>query len=270
MVELHRLQLDSGPAVCWREWGAGQPLIMLHGWSMSSAVFSEVAPLLADRYRILCPDLPAHGESEPLSECTLAAFGEAIARWAEQLNLDAPALLGWSLGGQVAQLLASQQRLPLSRLLLISTTPRFCQGPDWAHGLPQTQLRALERNLGRAYEKTLGEFFNLQFSAAELSPERYREILKFAVRSSRLPNSADSRRALQILGAEDLRTCLPAIKVPTLVMHGRSDQIIPVAAGEYLADRIADSQREFLSDVGHAPFFSRPKDCVTRWREFLQ
>lgn len=269
MAEVHSIALPTGRLLSWREWGSGKPLIMLHGWSMSSAVFSEVAIPLAEQYRVLCPDLPGHGESEPAPSCSLGGFAEGIASWGRQLALGRAALLGWSLGGQVAQQLAITQQLELSRLLLVAATPRFCQTAGWPHGLPGTQLHALERNLGRAYEKTLGDFFRLQFSADEISKQRFREILQFAVRSSCLPVAAEAQKSLRILGQEDLRDRLDAIDLPTLVMHGQRDRIIPVAAGEYLAERIPGVQLELLSDVGHAPFFSRPKECVARWREFL-
>lgn len=261
--------LPTGETFAWREWGTGRPLIMLHGWAMSAVVFSEVAALLADRFKVFCPDLPGHGGSDPLTDCRLASFAAAIAQWGQQLQLFDCALLGWSLGGQVAMQVAVDAQLSLQRLLLISTTPRFCQAEDWPHGLPTTQVKALDRNLGRAYEKTMGDFFNLQFAGEELPKQRYRQILAFAVRAGTLPERELARALLRELGAADLRQLLPSIQLPTLVMHGDLDQIIPPEAGAYLARQIAGAQFFRMSDVGHAPFFSDPQKVVRQWRKFL-
>jgi len=263
-------RLEQDIQFTWRETGSGQPLVMLHGWSMSSAVFSEVAELLEKNFRVLCPDLPGHGGSDPVNECSLPAFAERIGSWMRFLQLSRAALLGWSLGGQVAMQLALQNPQPVSHLLLVAATPRFCQAPGWSHGLPETQLRALDRNLARAYEKTMGDFFNLQFSGENMPKERYREILRFAVRPSQLPALASARETLTVLGTSDLRNDLRSIAQPTQILHGEADQIIPVAAGRYLAEQIPQSEIHVMPGVGHAPFFSRPEESVKLWLDFLQ
>ncbi len=266
---LQGCQVADGRQLCWREWGDGPPLIMLHGWSMSSVVFTEVAENLGQTFRVLCPDLPGHGGSEPIAATSLSSFADIIAQWSCSLQLAPAALLGWSLGGQVALQLAFAKSIQLTRLLLVSTTPRFCRSTDWTHALPTTQLKALDRNLSRAFEKTMGDFFNLQFLGEDLSKERYRQILQFAVRTSQLPKSAYARQVLQILGTSDLRRQLADIELPVQILHGEIDQIIPLTAGRFLADKIPAATFEPLAGVGHAPFFSKPEACVSRWLDFL-
>lgn len=273
MNELPQLQvreLPNGRKLAWREWGAGEPLILLHGWSMSSAVFSEVATRLSAHYRVLCPDLSGHGQSDPLATPSLDGFASAIEQWSAQSGFTSVRLLGWSFGGQVAIQIAANGNLLLQKLLLVSTTPCFCRTDDWQHGLPKTQVKALERNLGRAYEKTLGDFFNLQFVGEELSKQRYRQILTFSVRSSCLPTLKNACKSLSILSGADLRHVLADIKLPVLVMHGELDQIVPVAAGAYLADKFPNAEFCRMPAIGHAPFFSCPEETASRWLNFLQ
>lgn len=179
-------------------------------------------------------------------------------------------MLGWSLGGQVALQLASEKSLDIGRLLLVATTPRFCQSEDWAAGLPETQVRALDRNLRRAFEKTLGDFFNLQFAGEQMSKERYRQILAFAVRTGRLPQPAAASRILNLLSEADLREQLPTIQVPVQLLHGELDQIIPLAAGQYLAQHLADATLVSLPGIGHAPFFSLAEKSLECWLDFLK
>ncbi len=269
-IQMHQCQLSDGRQFSWRECGSGTPLIMLHGWSMSSAVFSEVAVQMAEKFRVLCPDLPGHGESDPVANNCLDTYSATIENWAGRLGLSTAVLLGWSLGGQVAMQLVLRKKLWFSQLVLVATTPFFCQEKDWSHGLPRTQIRALERNLGRNYTKTLGDYFQLQFSGEDLDQKRFQEIVKFAVRTAKLPEPKVAKEALQLLANVDQRKKLFAIDLPVLVMHGDLDQIIPYSAGCNLAAQIPCAQWILLSGVGHAPFFSRPEESVSRWFEFLQ
>lgn len=271
-VEFSRqhLRLSAGRRACWRELGSGPPLVMLHGWSMTSAVFTEVAQLLAGRFRVLCPDLPGHGESEPLARTSLEGMAAAVHEWLSILEVKNPALLGWSLGGQVALELVLRQPRYVEKLLLVASTPCFCCKKDWPHGLPETQIKVLERNLQRAYEKTMGDFFKLQFVDEELPSDRLREILRFAVRPVGLPDPGQALSALRVLGRIDMRSQLSRVAPQTLVMHGDLDKIIPIGAGQYLAEKIPVSRFERMPNTGHSPFFSHPDDAVHIWEDFLK
>lgn len=267
--DLHFHALKDGRKLAWRQSGKGRPLVMLHGWSMSGAVFAEVAKELSSHFQVFCPDLSGHGWSEA-GAISLEALVRDLCEWLSALRIERPALLGWSLGGQVAIPLALAENLSVERLILMSTTPCFCQKGDWAHGLPVTQVRTMKRQLQRAYLKTLGDFFDLQFSSGELSAERRREVLAFAVRPSRIADPENCIDALEILSSEDLRDSLPSLTCQTLVLHGSNDQIIPCGAGEYLAETIQGARFHCLQGIGHAPFISRPGECVEQIRRFLQ
>jgi pimeloyl-[acyl-carrier protein] methyl ester esterase len=270
LPDLQFTQLKNGQKIAWREWGKGTPLVMLHGWSMSSAVFSEVALLLADHYRLLCPDIPGHGGSDSISNCSLDGFAQSILEWLRYLDLDQFQLLGWSLGGQIAIHIATHNPAPLEKMILVAGTPCFCQIDGWQYGLPEVQVKVLDRNLSRVYEKTMSDFFYLQFIGEELSPERYRQIIAFAVCPVRLPEPFAARETLKVLGQSDQRESLADVRCPTLVMHGELDRIVPVGAGDYLAAEISESSLIRLPDIGHAPFFSRPQEVVAQWHDFLQ
>jgi len=267
--DLKMLQLDHG-RFCWRESGEGRPLVLLHGWSMSHAVFSELADLLSADYRLLIPDLPGHGESATVDPCDLKSFSQLLAVWLDNLGLDQVDLLGWSLGGQVALQFCADYQLRVRRLILLSSTPRFCIGDTWSAGLSQTKLRTLRRGLQMRYLATMGEFFDLQFEGEDLSSDRRREILRFAVRPAGLPEPENAISTLKILGQEDLRSLLDLIEHDSLIVHGENDQIIPLTAGEYLSEKLQHGQLVSLPSVGHAPFLSCPTLLVQLIKEFCR
>ncbi len=262
--------LDDGRSVAYRETGAGRPLILLHGWSMSSAVFSETLPALADHFRVLAPDLRGHGSSSGASGYTLDDLTDDVRGWLEKLEVDSFDLLGWSLGGQVALRLASQLGPRVQRLLLVAATPCFVKRADWTAGLPEGQVKAMARGLRRRYEETLEDFFQRQFVAGEVSAERLLQIKAFAapMAGDRIPAAEPILAALETLLTTDLRRELKELHVPTLVLHGEGDEIIPCDAGRYLAANLPHGSFFSLADTGHAPFLTHPEQCCNLLREF--
>lgn len=264
----HCFNLADGRQLTWYEIGQGRPLVLLHGWSMSAAVFSEMAGVLASDFRLLIPDLPGHGGSSASSRNTLAGIAADLVPWLSTVVREPVSLVGWSLGGMLSLEIAGQRVLPVDRLVLIGTTPRFTLNDDWTFGLPPAQVRALARNLARRFEATLGDFFSLAFAGENISKERLRTIRNFAVRQSSLPDHAVALDLLNMLAVQDQRAILPDITPPTLVLHGELDQIAPVAAGRYLAEVLPQGVFAGFAGVGHGPFLSKPRDVVAKIREF--
>ena len=102
----HSFILKDGRKLAYREAGSGDALVLLHGWSMSSAVFTEAFPFFQDRFRVLAPDLRGHGDSDPGPGYSLDALAGDLSEWLQGLRLCDIRLLGWSLGGQIALTLA--------------------------------------------------------------------------------------------------------------------------------------------------------------------
>lgn len=265
-------KLSDGRRLAYRRSGEGPALILLHGWAMSSVVFNEVMADLERDFTVLVPDLRGHGDSDPGPGYGCDALATDLAEWIIALDLQDAALLGWSMGGEVALSLASvpELRRRLRSLVLVATTPRFVAGDDWTSGLPATQIRALARDLRRSYLKTMGDFFSLQFQGESLTPARYQQILRFAVRAGRLPEPEVALAGLETLASEDLRVLLGQLRLPTLVIQGGLDAIVLPAAGEFLAATIPQATLELWPDVGHAPFFSDPQRFCGLLRNFLR
>lgn len=260
-------RLANGRRLAWREAGTGPPLLLLHGWCFSSLVFAEALAAFCPDYRVLAPDLPGHGVSDPAADEGFVALAADLREWLAALSLDRIRLLGWSMGGQVALALAAA--LPpeqVERLLLVAATPRFCAADDWPHGLPEGQVRALERQLRRDYPAALRDFRERMLAGEELPSARRQRI---AALIAPPPASADALAALAALRREDQRCRLAALDCPTLVQHGELDNITLPGAARTLAEEIAGARLEMLPGIAHAPFLSRPDEVFAQWRTFL-
>jgi pimeloyl-[acyl-carrier protein] methyl ester esterase len=264
----NRCNLPDGRVLTWYEAGRGKPLVLLHGWAMSAAVFSEVVALLAADFHLLVPDLPGHGRSAPAAQNNLAGISEILVSWLAAVVKGPLGLVGWSLGGMLSLEIARQQVLPVDRLVLVSTTPRFTLGDGWDFGLPLAQVRALARNLERRFEATLADFFALSFAGEQIDSERLLTIRRFAVKRSPLPGHAAARGLLDVLAAQDQRASLAEIQQPALILHGDQDRIAPVAAGQYLAERLPRGNFSSFAGIAHGPFLSQPMTAAAQIREF--
>ena len=263
------MALADGRQIGWRERGEGPAVILLHGWGMSSAIFTEALEALSDRFRVLAPDLRGHGISDSGSGYGLDDFASDLRQWIDALGLSEVRLLGWSLGGEVALTLLPSLRCRVDRLALVSTTPCFTVSDDWHEGLPSAQVRAMARDLKRNLQRAMGDFFMLQFDGETRSRQRLKEILDFSVRNSSLPPLDVALEALETLRTSDLRHLLPEIDCPTLVMHGLLDRIVPPGAAEKLSESLPQGRLRVYEGVGHAPFLSCPDMVFQEWRDFF-
>ena len=257
--------LPDGRQLNYLDVGQGPVLVLLHGWGMSSGIFTDIVDALAKDYRLLIPDLRGHGLSDVGAGYALSDFAADFTIWFNCLGLERCNLIGWSFGGQIALQLLAEKVLPIDRLILVSSTPKFCQSAEWQHGLPETQVRAMQRQYRRNSETTLAEFMARMFVGEENAT-----LLAAKARQKNIAPEPDAgAQSLATLNSADIRDRLATISVPALIHHGKDDTIIPPSAGEYIADQISGAECVVWNDVGHAPFLSRPQASQSLWKEFL-
>jgi pimeloyl-[acyl-carrier protein] methyl ester esterase len=252
------LLLPDDRNFAWRASGCGAPLILIHGWGSSSAIYNALMRHLPDNH-CLAPDLPGYGASTAAAKVDLTALCDDFIAWFDALGLKAVNLLGWSLGGILAQELAARFPRRIERLILVSTTPRFVSGPNWPHGLTDTAVRALARDFKRTPALTLETFWRLQFQGESSTPPPLVPEIEMAT----------ALGGLELLRQVDLRQRLSEITTPTLVLHGSDDVIIPIAAGHYLATSLPNAYLHEANSYGHAPFYSAAAPVSAVIRQFL-
>jgi pimeloyl-[acyl-carrier protein] methyl ester esterase len=234
--------------------GAGPPLVLLHGWAMHGGLFAPLLPSLARRFRVHVVDLPGHGHSTGVVPATLDALVDVVAAPfdAEREPLR---VLGWSLGGQVAMRWAMRARGRVSRVALVATTPRFTAAPDWPHAMSAETLGRFGDELAGSWRSTLQRFLALQVHGSDADRATLatmRRHLHARVEPSRPALAA----ALALLASIDLRSIVGDVKVPSLVVAGERDALVPAAAGTWLAAALPDARLERIAGAAHVPFLS--------------
>lgn len=231
---------------------SAKPLIALvHGWGMNGRVFDALADQLGTDFEVRALDLPGHGGRETLTHNTLQSWADDLAR---QLP-DGTTVLGWSLGGQVAMRAACDHPHKISRLILLASTPRFVQAGDWAHGMARTDLQEFGAALVADPQATLLRFLSLQ-TRGMAGQKTVLQQLRQTMLAAPVAHAAALSGGLSILDDTDLRTELPHLLQPTLVVHGALDTLTPPAAGAWLANALPDGRLLEIPRAAHAPHLS--------------
>jgi pimeloyl-[acyl-carrier protein] methyl ester esterase len=250
--------------------GSGPDLVLLHGWSLNLGVWAGLTRELAERFRIIAIDLPGHGRSDwdPRASTPAAQawrVHETLAPLTERY-----ALLGWSLGGQLAIDLAAALPAGVERLALIATTPKFIAAPGWRCGAPRPLLARLIHRLHVEGERAVSDFLALQVrGSAPGTALRALATLREALRTHGTARLDALVSGLARLRDSDLRRALPLLRVPVLVIAGQRDRVIRPAAARALAAGLTDASYVEIAGAAHVPFLSHPVQFVKHLTRFL-
>jgi pimeloyl-[acyl-carrier protein] methyl ester esterase len=250
--------------------GRGPDLVLLHGWSLNLRVWQDLARELTEHFRVIAIDLPGHGRSDwDPHASTPAAQAWRVHETLASLT-GRYALLGWSLGGQLALDLAAAMPAEIVRLVLVATTPKFVAAPGWRCGTPRQLLARLTHRLHTEGERAVSDFLALQVrGSAPRTAERVLAMLRAAVLTHGAAHLDALVSGLARLRDGDLRRSLPQVRVPALVFAGQRDRIIRPAAARALAAALPDARYVEIAGAGHVPFLSHPGQFTRQLMRFL-
>ncbi len=244
---------------------AGSPLLFIHGWGMHSGMWGNALDTLSERYAISAVDLPGHGYSRKNGKA------RTIDEVVDQLSMQFPgprAVCGWSLGGQIALRWAERHPEQVDRLVLVSSTPCFVQKEDWRCAISAKTLADFSDALMQDYAGTLRRFLALQMRGSE-NERDHLSSLRQSLMGRGTPDMDALQAGLEMLRDVDLRSVLPKVHKKTLVVAGDRDTLTPLAASEYIADKMPDARLSAIAGAAHAPFLSHLEEFVKRVTEFL-
>jgi pimeloyl-ACP methyl ester carboxylesterase len=243
--------------------GTGAPLLLIHGLGYTREGWGPLRDRLARRYRVLSFDNRGIGESEispgPYTVEQLARDAVSVL---DEAEVERAHVLGVSLGGFVAQVVAAERPERVGRLVLGCTSPG---GPD-CFPLPEGTLRLMAEAPALAPEVALRRF--VENALAPGAPEALVDEI-YAYRQSHPPDPVGWAAQAAAGAAWDAGGRLAQITAPTLVVTGTADQVVDPRNSPLLAERIAGARLERLEGAGHMLFWEQLDEFAGLVEAFL-
>jgi len=264
-----------GEPLWYEDGGAECPVVLIHGWCMSSAVwkyqFDGLAGSFPAPFRLLAPDLRGHGRSRGISgDLNFNSFTEDLVDLFDTLDLAKGILVGWSMGAQIALQSCAELSGRLAGMVLVSATPRFTASDDFPHALAANEASGMRLKVQRNAQRALAGFYTRLFANGELEATSSASEIKQLLATIAPPETTDVLDALEALARADMRQLLPAITIPTLIVNGGQDQICLPQASCYLKAHIPGAEQIMYPHCGHAPFLTHSDQFNTELIRFAR
>jgi non-heme chloroperoxidase len=218
----------------YEDHGTGKPVVLIHGWPLSGASWEkQVAALLAAGHRVITYDRRGFGQSsKPSSGYDYDTFAADLHKVVSTLDLRDFALVGFSMGGgEVARYLGKYGSERVSKAVFIASVPPFLlKTPDNPAGVDGSVFDGIKKAIAADRPAFLAKFLADFYNVDVLGGKR---VSNQVVQSSwNVGAGASAKGSLDCVSAwyTDFRKDLPRIDVPTLVIHGDADRILPIAA----------------------------------------
>jgi non-heme chloroperoxidase len=237
----------DGTQIYYRDWGTGQPIVFSHGWPLSGDAFEDQMFFLASHgYRCIAPDRRGHGRSsQPWDGNDLDTYADDLAELVQQLDLKNVTHVGHSTGGgEVARYIGRHGTKRVAKAVLIGAIPPLMlKTPGNPGGLPIEvfdQLRAgVQADRSQFFKDLSMPFYGYNRPGAKVS-EGVRESFWLQGMMAGFPAAYFCIKAFS---ETDTTEDLKKFDVPTLILHGDDDQIVPIGAAAMLSSKIVKGAR---------------------------
>ncbi|MCK5902951.1 MAG: pimeloyl-ACP methyl ester esterase BioH [Cocleimonas sp.] len=237
------------------------PLLVLHGWGMNSAVWEPIVNPLETKFQVTWLDLPGYGQHKTVRAKNL----DEIVTWI-LTHIKAPThIMGWSLGGLLLQALIQQHPQRIKRVIMVTTTPCFSQQEQWKNAMPQAILNQFANNLTNNCETTIKRFITLQFLGVKGTKRLQNNLIHHILKT--LPDKKALNTGLTLLKTKDYRKLV--IPHQQLWILGGKDRLIPIKLHKDLSFLHPEATIKIISEAGHLPFITHPQQFMVIIQQFF-
>ncbi len=232
----------DGTQIYYKDWGTGQPVVFSHGWPLSADSWeAQMVFLASNGYRCIAHDRRGHGRSsQPWNGNEMDTFADDLSQLIETLDLKRAALIGFSMGGgEVARYVGRHGTKRLAKLALIAAVPplmlKTAANPG---GLPIEVFDQIRANVvadrSKFWKDLALPFYSYNRPGAKVS----QGVIDSFWLQSQMAGFPAAYFCIKAFSETDLTEDLKRFDVPTLVLHGDDDQIVPIADSALLSSKI--------------------------------
>jgi pimeloyl-ACP methyl ester carboxylesterase len=258
----------------YEDHGSGAPIVLIHGYPLNGASWEKQLPaLLTAGYRVITYDRRGFGNSsQPTTGYNYDTFAEDLRKLIAHLQLNDFTLAGFSMGGgEVARYLGKYGSTGVRKAVIIGGIPPFLRKTaDNPEGVDAGVFEGIQRAVAADRYAFFTEFFKNFYNTDALLGKRISEAAVQASWNVAIRSSATASLACVPTWHEDFRADLARIDVPTLVVHGEADRIVPVqASGARTAKLVKGARLVTLKDGPHAVGWTHAEELNAEMVSFL-
>jgi pimeloyl-ACP methyl ester carboxylesterase len=260
--------------IYYEDQGKGKPVVLVHGWPLSGRSWEkQTAALLDAGYRVIAYDRRGFGySSRPASGYDYDTFAEDLDKLLDKINLHDVTLVGFSMGGgEVARFLGNYGSVRVSKAVFIASIPPFLlKTPDNPEGVDGSVFEGIRKGIIADRPAFLSQFLANFYNVDVLGGKRISD--QVVQMSWNVAAGASPIGTLECVSAwlTDFRNDLKRIEIPTLVIHGDSDRILPIAAtGKRTAELVKGSKLVVIEGGPHGLTWTHADEVNTALLEFI-
>lgn len=249
------LKTADGTTLYFKDWGTGKPVLFSHGWPLDGDMWDSQLNFLAERgYRVIAFDRRGFGRSDqPWTGYDYDTFASDINDLITSLDLQDVTLVGFSMGGgDVARYIGRYGSARVAGLVLLgAVTPIFGQAEDYPQGVDHSVFDGIKEGLRKDRAQFISDFA-APFYGTNAGQTVSEGVLTQTLNIALLASLKSTLDCVTAFSQTDFRPDMAKIDVPTLVIHGSNDQIVPFeTTGKVAAEMIAGTELKVYDNAPH-------------------
>jgi pimeloyl-ACP methyl ester carboxylesterase len=258
----------------YEDWGTGKPVVFIHGWPLDHQMWEHQTRVLPEMgLRCIAYDRRGFGKSDkPWDGYDYDVFADDLKAVLDQLNLEDVTLVGFSMGGgEVVRYFSRHGGNRVSKVVLLaSITPFTLQTDSNPDGVPLETLHEMIANIQEDRASFLTGFAKMFYGVTLISHQVSQATLDWNLVLAMQASPKATVDCIHAFGETDFRTEMHTVNVPTLVIHGDSDKIVPIeATGQQAARLIPGAKYIVYEDAPHGLFITHKEELNADLLEFI-
>ena len=267
----------SGEAVniYYEDLGKGKPIVLIHGWPLSGSMWEyQVTGLLDEGYRVITYDRRGFGKSDyPATGYDYETLAGDLQSLIAHLNLTDATLVGFSMGGgEIAKYFGKYGGAGVTKTVLISSVlPFMLKTSDNEDGIPQDIFDAMGHGMKTDRPSFLADFTKNFYSVGFINKPISDAYINVAVNNAMTSSPVATLACANSFATTDFRADVVKINVPTLIIHGTEDKIVPIeASSDKTAKLLPAAQYKKYDGAPHGLWFTSQKELLNDLVEFIK